>query len=177
MGDLDSIRDDVQQYYESIGIPVEHDPDQNSTDFTKSLKLIRRTQDFGQYNSSTIVFGGLGGRPDQAFAQMHQLCMAAENSDLASSQLYIYTNEGLLFLLEKGTNIIDTSDWPGLITENVGIIPLGKPAVITTRGLEWDVTGWQTSFDTQVSTSNHIRAPKVILTASERVLFTMEFAS
>ena len=138
---------------------------------------MKKLQNRSQRNSSIVVFGGLGGRPDQAFSQLHQLDVAAQDADLASCDLYLFTDEGIIFLLEKGINVIDTSRWPDLITENIGIIPLGKPAIISTKGLEWDVKDWNTSFGTQVSTSNHIRAPRVEVITNERVLFTLELAS
>lgn len=65
---------------------------------------------------------------------------------------------------------------PDLLTENVGIIPLGRPSVITTRGLEWDVTEWTTEFGGQISTSNHIRSGVIEVETSERVVFTVELA-
>ncbi len=62
----------------------------------------------------------------------------------------------------------------GLLTENVGIIPVGRPAVISTQGLEWDVTDWTTEIGGQVSTSNHIKRDVVVVHTTERVLFTVE---
>ena len=125
---------------------------------------------------NTVIFGGLGGRADQAFAQIHQLHMAVENPELDCGNLYLFTPESIIFLLEKGVNVVKTP-LPLYIGENVGIIPIGKPAVITTQGLEWNVKNWETSFGTQVSTSNHIKASEVMVTTSERVLFTLELVS
>ena len=158
-----------------------HDPDQNSTDFTKCLKFVAKdwkkhhtpnTQD----SRLTVAFGSLGGRADQAFAQIHQLYMAASDTELHCGQLYLFTPAGVVFVLEKGENIIKTPVGPGEFSENVGIIPICSPAVISTKGLEWDVEDWHTSFETQMSTSNHIKAKEVTVTTSERVLFTLEFA-
>ena len=72
--------------------------------------------------------------------------------------------------------MIRTPLGPGLLGENVGIIPVARPAVITTRGLEWDVEGWATEFGVQVSTSNHVRGGVVEVETTERVLFTVELA-
>ena len=102
--------------------------------------------------------------------------MAAKDSDLACWDLYLFTDEGIIFLLAEGTNVIDTFRWPDLVTENVGIIPLGVPAVISIKGFEWEVEDWSTSLGTQMSTSNHIRESRVEVTTNERVLFTMELA-
>ena len=60
--------------------------------------------------------------------------------------------------------------------ENIGIIPLSSPAVITTHGFEWDVENWHTEIGGQISTSNHIRADKVEVETSVPVLFTLELA-
>ena len=37
-----------------------------------------------------------------------------------------------------------------------GLVPLGAPAVLTTRGLHWDVTDWPSAFGGRVSTSNRV---------------------
>ena len=81
-----------------------------------------------------------------------------------------------MFLLEKGQNRIEAPVGPGRFTENVGIIPIGRPSIITTHGFEWNVKDWRTEFGYQMSTSNHIRAKTVEVEASERVLFTLEIA-
>ena len=81
-----------------------------------------------------------------------------------------------MFLLEKGQNKIHAPVGSAQFTENVGIIPIGRPSIITTHGLEWDVTDWSTEFGTQMSTSNHIKAEIVEVDTSERVLFTLEIA-
>lgn len=123
-----------------------------------------------------VILGGLGGRVDQAFSQIHHLYAA---SDLRSSRIgntYLVSAENITFLLEKGVNRILTPTGPGLLTENVGIIPIGKPSIITTRGLEWDITDWSTEFGGQISTSNHIRAETVQVETTEKVLFTVELA-
>ena len=90
--------------------------------------------------------------------------------------LYLITAESIMFLLEKGKNTIHAPVGPKHFAENIGIIPIGRPSVITTHGLEWDVTDWSTEFGTQMSTSNHIRAETVEVETSERVLFTLEIA-
>ncbi|KAL9086347.1 MAG: hypothetical protein Q9165_007133 [Trypethelium subeluteriae] len=180
VGDLDSIRDEVKRYYEEQGTAVLQDTDQYTTDLTKCLKFLHeaRVDDTERASrlENTVLIGGLGGRADQAFAQIHQLYEAVEKPELECGNIYFLTPKSMIFLLEKGVNTISTP-LPSCITENVGIIPIGKPAVITTKGLEWDVENWKTSFGTQVSTSNHIKASEVEITTSERFLFTMELVS
>lgn len=190
-GDLDSIRPEVQEYYEARGVEIIKDADQYSTDMTKCLRYIReRSRHFlslGETSLSNpsgsqesrldiVIFGGLGGRADQAFSQLHHLYTEARQDPKPSAgDLYLITEESVIFLLEKGLNKIYVPVATGFFAENVGIIPLGKPSVISTRGLEWDVTNWPTEFGTQISTSNHIKADVIEIETTERVLFTLEF--
>jgi thiamine pyrophosphokinase len=56
----------------------------------------------------------------------------------------------------------------------MGILPLYSPAVITTHGLEWDITDWDTRMGGQVSTSNHVVGDRVDVETDAVVLFTIE---
>lgn len=159
------------------------DPDQYSTDLTKCLKYVRdqvaETEDepkSPQRELDVAIFGSLGGRADQAFSQLHHLYTCSQDVPSMVGDLYLLTAESVMFLLEKGKNRIHAPVGPMHFTENVGIIPIGRPSVITTHGFEWDVTDWSTEFGAQISTSNHIRAEMLEVETSERVLFTLEIA-
>lgn len=91
--------------------------------------------------------------------------------------MFLYTGEGLAFLLKSGTHKIYVREpgMPDRFEKHVGILPIGEPSVITTKGLEWDVTEWATGFGGQVSTSNHIlpETQVVEITTTQDVVFTM----
>ena len=180
---MDSLRPDVEEHYRSQDVKIVKDPDQYSTDLQKCLKYIEdqiielQDEDASPRRKMDVaIFGGLGGRADQAFSQLHHLYASSQNTTPMIGDLYLIATESVIFLLEKGKNSIYAPVGPEHFTENVGIIPIGRPSIITTHGLEWDVTGWSTEFGTQMSTSNHIRAAKVEVDTSERVLFTLEIA-
>lgn len=189
-GDLDSIRPDVRKCFADRGVKILLDADQYSTDMMKCLRYIReefRTSKGSEGKDTGLnpgsqneyldiaVFGGLGGRADQAFSQLHHLYVYAhEEPTVSKGDLYLITPESVVFLLEKGLNKIHTPLDTSFFRENVGIIPIAKPSVITTRGLEWDVTNWPTEFGTQISTSNHIKSDIIEIETTERVLFTLE---
>lgn len=124
------------------------DPDQYSTDFTKCLKYLnshaseiiaspRRHRGSASQSSSdslleVVILGGLGGRVDQAFSQIHHLYMMTETqrelreiqhsaSDpndhpgddktprlATGGSLYLVSEESITFVLHKGRNIIHT---------------------------------------------------------------------
>ncbi|PGH36700.1 thiamine pyrophosphokinase [[Emmonsia] crescens] len=115
------------------------------------------------------------------------------------NQLYLISEESISFILRRGHNKIHTpggslmgisppppprptqttqTTQPTPLSENIGIIPIAGPAVITTHGLEWDVQDWKTHFGGQVSTSNHVRSEvvEVEVDADVPVLFTVELA-
>ena len=121
-----------------------------------------------------VLIAGLGGRADQAFSLCQALYTDSFSQIKFQADVYLLTPESIIFLLHKGLNKITTPVGPNLLGENIGIIPVGRPSVITTHGLEWDVTDWPTEFGVQVSTSNHIRNEVVEVETLERVLFTVE---
>lgn len=168
-GDLDSVRPAVLAYYRARGTTILENNDQNSTDLDKGLAQIRHDNK----QADIAIFGGLGGRADQAFSQLHQLYKNVITTHDAGD-LFLVTKESIIFLLSKGMNRIYSPVGDGLFTENIGIIPIAKSAVITTKGLEWDVTDWATEFGKQISTSNHIKHDFVDVETTERVLFTLE---
>ena len=43
-GDLDSLRDDVARFYETRGVSIVHEPEQDSHDFEKCLRWLQRQQ-------------------------------------------------------------------------------------------------------------------------------------
>ncbi|WEW57147.1 thiamine pyrophosphokinase [Emydomyces testavorans] len=227
VGDLDSLRPSIRKHYEDLNVTVVQDSDQYSTDFTKCLRYLSSNiqniippsstppsepppssaasdvnGDTTEPHLDVIVLGGLGGRVDQAFSQIHHLYTAAQSPPSVAGDLYLISEESITFLLRSGRNSIltpggswsstskhggpeflngDTSEPDAerrcYLSENVGIIPVGGASVINTKGLEWDVQDWKTEFGGQVSTSNHIRADVVEIRTTVPVLFTVELAT
>lgn len=178
VGDLDSISTQAEQHYKEKGVVFSKDPDQYSTDFHKALKWMRREWDQrkgAHEDLDVIVMGGLGGRVDQGFSQIHHLYMVLQQPELLRGGLYLLSEQSLSFVLSKGQNDLHVNGTT--FTENVGIIPLLGLSHITTSGLEWDVENWPTQFGGQVSTSNHIKSDLVrIHVHDNQPLFTVELA-
>ncbi|KAJ5199464.1 thiamine pyrophosphokinase eukaryotic [Penicillium cf. griseofulvum] len=145
IGDLDSIRPAVREHYEKLGVSVLQDPDQYSTDFTKCLKYLnahateiiaspRKGKPTNGANGSTstspsdqspleiVILGGLGGRVDQAFSQVHHLYMMTQTqrsirenetsspdaNPAAGGNLYLVSEESITFIIQTGKNTIHT---------------------------------------------------------------------
>jgi thiamine pyrophosphokinase len=177
---LDSLLPRVEEYYRSHGCQIIQDTDQETTDFTKCLRLINTKAIDVNTNPhqklDVVALGGLGGRVDHGLSQLHHLYMAGQDTSLRIGQIILLTPESIAFLLHKGRNKIYTPLDKGSLAENVGIVPVGRPAVISTKGLEWDVSDWETEFGGRISTSNHIKSDIVEIETTERVVFTIELA-
>ncbi|KAI9681616.1 MAG: hypothetical protein M1829_000813 [Trizodia sp. TS-e1964] len=181
VGDLDSIRAEVRSFYSAAGTAVLENSDQNLTDFMKCTTLSRIKSEAQSNNiANIIVMGGLGGRADHAMATLnHLMAFTKEEENISSASksrspmnIYLISSENLTFVLKKGDNLIHADE--NFFGKSVGILPLGKPAVISTAGFEWDVRNWKTEFGGNVSTSNHVKSEKLIIATTEMILFTIE---
>ncbi|KAI1637885.1 thiamine pyrophosphokinase [Biscogniauxia mediterranea] len=188
IGDLDSLSIDTRHFF-ITHFPqcrIIQDPDQDSSDFTKAVRHVRR-----EFPEQDIVcMGGLGGRVDQGLSQLHHLYMFQTSLTYRDGRMYLVSGESLTFLL-KGGHVChrirvrdpdaDFSTSHRLtgdpFAKYVGIIPIGGPSFITTRGLEWDVENWETEFGGQMSTSNHVlpQTEVVEVETTNDVLFTIAF--
>jgi thiamine pyrophosphokinase len=162
----------VRQHYENHGVPILYDPDQYATDFTKCLKYLRSkageivkkdaslSPKGGKQKKSVrldvLVLGGLGGRVDQAFSQIHHLYAMTreiqqegeqgreeeqheeheeeqeENRDHTKKQqnLYLISEESISFVLHAGKNTILTpgTNRPGVSVSASATASKANPA-------------------------------------------------
>jgi len=172
---LDSLREDVRQYFESKPNPPEviHDPDQYSTDFGKAVRYIRNNP---TAPNDIVALGGLGGRVDQGLSQLHHLYLFQKEPGYRQGLVYLVSEESVTFLLKTGMHRITIRDGgEQIFGKHVGILPIREPSRITTKGLEWDVEDWETDFGGQVSTSNHVlpETEVVEVHTTKDVLFTI----
>lgn len=105
------------KYYESKGTEVIHDTDQDTTDFTKSLKQIQNKYGDDCVNWKVIVLGNFNGRLDHSMAMVHVLIMW----ESIFSNLLVVSPECITYLLHKGLNKIHISrQYEG---ETCGLLP------------------------------------------------------
>ncbi|KAH8551391.1 thiamine pyrophosphokinase [Umbelopsis sp. PMI_123] len=173
-GDLDSLRKDVRDYYQSKKVEISQDHDQNSTDFMKCISLLRKNEEnnnkIGINTKYDIVaFPALGGRFDQTIASINQLYFLKDDTN---RQTLLVSDENLTILLDKGKHRIECNRQ--IEGPTCGIMPLGGPIILTTHGLQWDLTDYPCHFGGMVSTSNLLASDVVEIETDKPVVWTVE---
>lgn len=175
VGDLDSIRNDVKEYYRSCGVIIILQRTQYSTDFKKCIETILlhfncvdfvdmiKSSEFDdnnginkfielkrcpQWNDSTIhvkVLNAIGGRFDHSVNAISELYHLEVTSPCL--KIVYFTSTNLLFLAPAGGNFINfTSDLNKDVLGTCGLLPLsGKSNIRVTKGLKWDIQQFESS--------------------------------
>jgi thiamine pyrophosphokinase len=90
-------------------------------------------------------------------------------------RLHLFSDEeAVAFVVPQGTSQVLLPEHTAL--ENVGIFPLGTPAVsVTTHGLRWDLDAQRLAMGETVSSSNQVDAQRAIsITTSSPLLFSAD---
>ncbi|KAJ8058028.1 hypothetical protein OCU04_013202 [Sclerotinia nivalis] len=198
IGDFDSMSSSLFKYFENNGTEIIRDGDQYSTDFTKAVRYVKtfeqpvdsertppcshRQKKLDQLKQlpkslDIICLGGLGGRVDQALSQLHHLYMFQQEPNYSKGKMYLVSSEAITFVLKAGKHKIKIKEEGRLLKlgKHIGILPIKEPSVITTKGLEWDVTDWKTEFGGEMSTSNHASEDWATIETTKDVVFTIDF--
>ena len=182
-GDLDSLRQDVRDYYSDKRVRIEKDPCQDTNDLDKCLQIVSKEWLEGNGPDHRIcMYGAFGGRFDQEMASIQSLY---KWKDVFQSKLFLYDDYTSAFLLSEGVNHeirlpfhgeripteADIGDGP-----TCGLIPMGsKCESIKTTGLKWDLHGdVPLEFGGLVSTSNRLMEAVVTVQATHPLVFTAE---
>jgi thiamine pyrophosphokinase len=162
----------VREYYTSLGVDVSQDRDVESTDFGKAMQKIAAAQP-ALRQREILILGTLGGRVDQGLRILHDIYRAELKNP--SFRLWLLSEASVSFVLREGDNYIEGLKSGGFFTKYAGLIPIYGPATITTAGMEWDVSNWDTQMGGEhVSSSNHVVSDRVDVRTSGPILFTIE---
>ncbi|EPQ51624.1 Thiamin pyrophosphokinase [Gloeophyllum trabeum ATCC 11539] len=149
-GDLDSIRSEVREYYESQGVSVVEDEDQYSTDLMKCISSIEALEQSSgsEEQHAIILLGGLSGRLDQTVHTLHLL----HKLRTRRRQVFAVTDDNVGWVLDAGEHFIHINHV--VLGQTCGLLPVGiDSTILSTKGLKWNL---KSSFDGLVSTSNHL---------------------
>lgn len=172
IGDLDSADEDLIEEYGHYGVEIINRDDQDSTDLAKAIELVieRINEDHLPSDQPIIIFGSSKcSRMDHLFGQYHSLLQFSNSNP--NIPIYLIQDASLSRVLRPGHHTLDMST--GYEGKYLGLIPLGEPANVITRGLKWDING-ELKFGELVSTSNELVGPTLEVTTSSPIILTMQ---
>ncbi|KAI0303812.1 thiamine pyrophosphokinase [Multifurca ochricompacta] len=152
-GDLDSLREDVRQYYKTQGVSVVQDDDLNSTDLMKCIRSLQEKEEVDGDDTpyDIVLLGGLSGRLDQTvhtLSYLHKLRKSGR-------RIFAVTDDNVGWVLDEGKHRISIDH--SILGPTCGLLPVGVDStVLTTTGLRWNMTNETSGFGGLISTSNHL---------------------
>lgn len=174
VGDLDSLREEVGDWYRNKGSILIKQETQYATDLTKALDLVEihysynlNDLEINEYDGlielyktlnhdkkiQILLIGAIDGRFDHTIQSISTLLKRSLN--VPKVLLYFISNTDLVLNIPKGLNFINYSKNDKLYHgSNVGLLPLGGEIILTTNGFKWDVLDWGSSMNSSVSSSN-----------------------
>ncbi|EGG01497.1 uncharacterized protein MELLADRAFT_92108 [Melampsora larici-populina 98AG31] len=199
-GDLDSIEESVKDYYSGLGVKICLDRDQDSTDLGKCLALVQEIEREREGDELVwvLIHGGIGGRLDQTIHTLHTLLklelepinrnekMTKDNEEEVIKRSYerqVWVvdsfSKNLTFVINKEFQheLMIEKSWKRESELTCGILPIGvNEAIVTTKGLRWDLDDTITSMTGLLSTSNQVaKCTEVIeIETNENIIWTME---
>ncbi|KDQ15855.1 hypothetical protein BOTBODRAFT_130572 [Botryobasidium botryosum FD-172 SS1] len=171
-GDLDSLRPDVRKYYEEEGVEIVQDHDQYSTDLMKCFQSLLRIEAKAATQFPIIILGGLSGRIDQTVSTIAQVYKLRKTR----GHVYVATDDDISWVLDSGTHEIEIDC--ALLGPTCGLLPIGiASSIVTTRGLQWDLTDQETSLEGLLSTSNAILGDRVFVETTQPIWWSVVLKS
>ncbi|MGR3781158.1 MAG: thiamine diphosphokinase [Albimonas sp.] len=152
IGDMDSVGD-AEGWRARLGPRFLHEPEQESTDLGKCLRLTRAPL--------YLAAGFLGGRLDHSLATLHALVTHPDRRILLAGR------EDLAFLAPLR--------WRATLAPGarVSIFPMGPCTGLASRGLTWPLENLALGPETRIGTSNRAEAAEVGLDLDRRAAVVM----
>uniref|UniRef100_A0AAG5CQ72 Thiamin pyrophosphokinase thiamin-binding domain-containing protein n=1 Tax=Anopheles atroparvus TaxID=41427 RepID=A0AAG5CQ72_ANOAO len=172
-GDFDSCNREAMEYVEQLKCTIIQTPDQNATDFTKSLKVLQ-AHGYDHHAGITRVLAlcESSGRLDQIMANINTLFLA--ETILPGAGVFLRSSNSLSWLLRPGDHNIDIPQ--RLVMDKLwcSLVPIGQPCKCTTEGLKWNLDGTRPlQFGSIVSTSNTYASTRVRIVTDGSLLWSM----
>lgn len=200
VGDLDSLKPDVKQWYESKGVEVIKQSTQYATDMQKAIDLVEVHYHYADaqerfdvssldtYDSlltlhsslnktsrtQMLMVGAIDGRFDHTIQSISVMLKRIQQSP--DSPIFFLTRTNLIFAIPKGLNYVDYTKTT-FQSYNCGLLPLAGDTRLTTKGLKWDVIDWDSSLTGSVSTSNRlVGTDGIVVQCDKELIINVEMA-
>ncbi|GAQ89409.1 thiamin pyrophosphokinase [Klebsormidium nitens] len=169
VGDLDSLRPDVRDFYTQNSVPIiDLSHDQDTSDLHKCIKYAQGANPSLTQQSKLLVVGAVGGRLDHQLSNIHILY---KFRDL---RIVLLGKGNLALLLPEA---FEHEIYPDRGVEGpiCALIPVGSPVSdVHSTGLRWNLGGQSLQFGELISTSNEIKAERISVRAKGPLLWTTE---
>jgi thiamine pyrophosphokinase len=153
-GDWDSITRETEEHFSKLNVEFVKNPlDQDSTDLMKCLVQVAKRMGESVSKTRVIVYGAFGGRFDQEMQNFNT--MYSQPWCSMFKQMTLLADDCIACVIPEGKNILRVScPYEG---PNCGLVPLGgRVRSLTTKGLHWDVSEWESNFGGKISSSNRV---------------------
>ena len=173
IGDGDSVRKDVLNFYNNKNVFVIKNCEQDTTDLEKTLLFIRDSPKIFNEYTHIVMFGAFGDRFDHELSSINALYKSQKifNNKLSKfNRLTLIGNKMLAFLLIDGLNIIITNNNNG--GKICSLLPIGIKSLVKTKGLKWNLNYQILSFGNLISTSNEIVESEIHIKSSKPIIWT-----
>ncbi|XP_047967392.1 thiamine pyrophosphokinase 1-like isoform X2 [Salvia hispanica] len=167
-GDMDSVREEVSQFYRALGTRiVDASDDQDTTDLHKCIAYIRDLPNLKNENTCVLVAGALGGRFDHEVGNINVLC------HFSSTQIVLLSDDCLIQLLPSSHHH-EIHIHPTIEGPHCGLVPIRGPSKSsTTTGLQWNLSDTEMRFGGLISTSNLVKDEIVTVRSDSDLLWTI----
>lgn len=153
VGDLDSITATSKKYFLDLHTEIEHDPDQYSDDFEKTLKSLRES-----YDGAVRVLGLSGKRMDHTLTNLSVLRRAT----LWFEDIRAIDDHLEHFFLVEGRSKFESADMA--LDSIVSLTPFGSAYGVRTEGLLYPITDEDMHVGEREGLSNRVTGSPVIVT-------------
>lgn len=134
-GDFDSCQPRSMDFAERVKCKIVKTPDQNETDFTKSLRTLSLTLREREIESVLVVCE-TSGRLDQIMANINTLFKSRKI--LPEVTVFVLSSNSLSWLLHPGSHVIHIPAQLVAAKRWCGLVPFTRTK-ITTSGLKWNM--------------------------------------
>jgi len=180
VGDFDSLKPEVRNWYQRHGVEIIPQTTQFATDLNKCLDTVEvhyslkdqgeelKASEVDPYDGimklhsnltnrnsiQCVLFGAIDGRFDHTIHSITLLFKLSKSNP--NLRLYYLSQTDIIFMVPKGSNFLDYQNLNAIHGSNSGLLPLGGPVKLTTKGFKWDVSDWESSIKGDVSSSNRL---------------------
>uniref|UniRef100_A0A0N4ZUT0 Thiamine diphosphokinase n=1 Tax=Parastrongyloides trichosuri TaxID=131310 RepID=A0A0N4ZUT0_PARTI len=173
VGDLDSINQKTKDHFIKDSILI-HAPDQDFTDFSKTLNEISCNKSFSNVKK-IIIIGGLCGRFDHVFASINSIVTFQNEHRNKLKEIYLIDENNMIVITSVYQTTININDGMKSLTGKCGYIPITqKKTIVTTKGYKWDLENTEIFFGGIVSTSNEIDKTTLSIQSNEPTILYFE---